>query len=129
MPNYQDNFCDYDGVKIKVEWNDKLWKKHLSKHPELQNQDNTSKLISDSISKPSLVLRGKKPGDGEMLICYYKECRKHQNDVYYIKTVVGCNQTPFYVKTVFMSWALSTLAIQESKYNFKEIFRDPKTVL
>ena len=129
MENYQDDFCDYDKRKIRVDWSNKLWDKHLRKHPELSNQKNTSKLILESISKPSIVLTGKRPGDGETLICYYKECKRCKSDVYYIKTVAGCNNNPHYIKTVFMSWSLYALAIQERKYNFKEIFRDPKTYL
>jgi len=130
MPDYQDNFKDYRGVVIQVNWSERLWNEHLNKHPEIQNLAHASKLISEAVSAPSLVITGYKPPDGkEKLICYYREYKTSGTDVYYSKVVVGCSKSPIYVKTIFLRWALCEYAVQEKKYGFKEIHRDIKTIL
>ena len=130
MPDYKDNFKDYRGKTIQVDWSERLWNEHLNKHPEIQNRTQTSKLISEAVLAPSLVITGHKPPDGkETLICYYKEHKTSGTDVYYSKVVVGCSKSPIYVKTIFLRWALCEYAVQEKKYHFKELYRDTKTIL
>ena len=129
MNYYRDNFTDYKNARIVVDWTQKLWNNHVRKHPEIKDLSHTSTLIRDALSKPSLVVEGQKPGDGELIVCYYKEHKRHGNDVYYTKVVIGCNKKRLYVKTVFARWTRYDIAVQEKKYNFKEIFRDSKTYL
>ncbi|MDP4009015.1 MAG: hypothetical protein Q8P71_01130 [bacterium] len=127
---YADNFQDYRGKPITLCWSEKLWITHIDKHPEIIDLANTSKLISKAILEPSLVLTGYDPRDGkEMLVCYYREYKRHGNNVYFCKVVVGCRGTELYVKTVFEEWALCDVAVQEKRYDFEELYRDENTYL
>jgi len=131
MIYFQDDFTDYDNNKIKVRWTKKLWDDHLSKHPEIRTRKNAAALIAGAITKPSLVLKGrKKDTKRELIRCYYKEHKRHQSDVYFTKVVVSCNTNPFYIKTVFTQWLFCDLVVQEKNYNhFKEIWRELGTYL
>ena len=127
---YADEFKDYRSMVINLCWTEKLWLTHLNKHPEIIDPRHTSKLINEAILEPSLVLTGYRPGSAmEMLVCYYKEHKRNGSNIYYSKVVVGCSGPELYVKTVFMGWALPLYAVQEKKYNFKELHRDNKTFL
>ena len=127
---YSDNFKDYRGKLIELCWMEKLWLTHVNKHPEIIDPITASELIKKTLLEPSLVVTGYRPGEtSEMLVCYYKEHKRNENDVYYTKVVVGCSGTTLYVKTVFIRWALCMYAVQEKKYNFKELYRDNKTYL
>ncbi|MEK7184610.1 MAG: hypothetical protein AAB683_00540 [Patescibacteria group bacterium] len=127
---YTDNFKDYLGKPIKLCWTEKLWLTHLNKHPEIIDPTTTSFLISEALLTPSLVVTGYRPGNArEMIVCYYKEHKRNGNEIYYSKVVTGCNGPDLYVKTVFKGWALCIYAVQEKKYNFKELYREEKTFL
>ncbi|MCR4334770.1 MAG: hypothetical protein NUV47_03545 [Patescibacteria group bacterium] len=127
---YSDSFKDYRGKPIKLCWSEELWITHLNKHPEIIDPLHTSELISKTVLEPSLVMTGYRPGNAkEMLVCYYKEHKRSESDVYYSKVVIGCSGPDLYVKTVFMGWALYIYVVQEKKYNFKELYRDKKTFL
>lgn len=127
---YTDSFKDFQEKTIELCWTEKLWLTHVNKHPEILNQAYTSKLVKEALLGPSLVVTGYRPGDAkEMLVCYYKEHKRSGNEVYYSKIVVGHRGSSLYVKTVFMGWALWVYAVQEKKYDFKELYRDIKTYL
>ncbi len=127
---YADDFEDYRGLPITLCWSEKLWNEHVDKHPEIISPEHASKLISEAILKPSLVVTGYGPKDKvEMLVCYYKEHKSNGNNVFYSKVVVGCRGSELYVKTIFQGWALSMYAVQEKKYDFTELYRDQKTHL
>ncbi len=129
MPNYRNSFEDYSGTTIVVDWADELWTNHINKHPEIRDYAFASRLIAEALLHPSLVVSGEKPGDKENIVCYYKQNKRYENEIHYTKVVVGCNSKPFYVKTVFQRWALFDIAVQEKKYDFKEVYRDQKTYL
>lgn len=127
---YEEKFKDYRGVPISLCWSEKLWFIHVDKHPEIMNPEVASRLISEAIMRPSLVVTGQRPGNSkEPLICYYKEHKSSGSNVYYSKVVIGCRGSELYVKTVFMGWAVCMYAVQEKKYNFKELYREEKTIL
>ncbi len=135
MSYYSDKFVDFFGNKIEVNWTRETWEFHLSKHPELQNFRTASGLIAEAILRPSLVLKRKAPNqDGEITICYYKEHKRHQGDVYYTKVVAGykhSRHTCFYVKSVWKERCFWENIVREAKYPkiFKEIWREQTTYL
>ncbi len=137
MPNqsknncfYSDEFEDYRKEKVTLCWTEKLWNKHVSKHIEIIDPVTTSNLIREVLLHPSLVVTGQRPGKAsEVLVCYYKEHKRNKSDVYFTKVVIGSTESKLYVKTVFMEWALCIYAVQEKKYNFKELYRDTNTYL
>lgn len=131
MSYYVDDFSDYQGKKISVKWTKKLWETHLIKHPELINFENTSNLIRETILQPSLVMAGANPAiKKEFLYCYYKEVKRYQQMITFIKVVVGCIKKCHYVKSVIKKAALNYLVVKEKKYNnFDEVWRNPKSYL
>ena len=128
---YSDSFADHEGRAVKVHWTKDVWEYHLNKHPEIKSRENASKMIREALGKPSLVMEGRREGDGEEITrCYYKEHKRNETNVYFTKVVVGCNENPFYIKTVFAQWLFCDIVVQEKKYpNFKEIWREQKTYL
>lgn len=131
MIYYSDSFTDYEGGAVVVGWTQEVWESHLNKHPEITSREQTSNLIRKALSSPSLVMDGKRDGDGEVRTrCYYKEHKRDRSYVYFTKVVVGCDRSLFYVKTVFVQWLFSDIVVQEKRYNnFKEIWRDQETYL
>lgn len=131
MSYYEDDFIDYQGQKIFVNWTKRLWKEHLTKHPELFNFKSTSGLISDAVLKPSLVMAGTSLAvKGEFLYCYYKEIGRHQQVITFIKCVVGRQKDDYYVKSVMRKNASNYLVVREREYNnFKEIWKSPNSYL
>ena len=120
MPDYQDNFKDYRGVVIQVNWSERLWNEHLNKHPEIQNLAHASKLISEAVSAPSLVITGYKPPDGkEKLICYYREYKTSGTDVYYSKVVVGCSKSPSLRENYFFEMGVVRVRCSREKVRFQ----------
>ena len=128
MPYYRDSFKDYERRKIDVHWTEEVWEEHLRKHPELIDREHTSILIREVITEPDIVMEGKR--DDEVTLCYYKQISWHQGFIKYIKVVIGCERTHYYVKSIFQREALIEFAIQEKKYNqFKEIWRSQNSYL
>ena len=131
MDYYSQSFTDHEGKDVHVRWTKKVWDGHLNKHPEIKSREFASGLILETLTKPSLVMDGRREGDGgERTRCYYKEHKRNKTSVFFTKVTVGCNSNPYYVKTVFVQWLFCDIVVQERKYpNFKEIWRDPKTYL
>ena len=131
MIYYSDSFTDYEGEAVAVSWTQEVWESHLNKHPEITSPEWASNLIKETLSSPSLVMDGKRDGDGEVRTrCYCKEHKRDGSYLYFTKVVTGCDRSPFYIKTVFVQWLFHGIVVQEKKYNnFKEVWRDPKTYL
>ena len=131
MIYYSDSFTDYNNNKLQIRWTKKTWDDHLYKHSEIKDFKTISTLITEALTRPSIVMYGENIGEKKITVrCYYKEHKKDRDQIYYTKVIVGCNYNPFYIKTVFVEWLFWHLVVREKKYNnFKEIWRDPKTYL
>src|SRR5688500_4606071 len=132
MSYYTNTFSDHLENQIIVNWNEKLWNKHLAKHPELTDFQTTNGLINTALTKPSIVMHcsGHINTKHEEIYCYYYEVKRHQQLITYIKVVVGCNSKPSYVKSVWQKQALNYLVVQERKYNyFTEVWKSPNSYL
>src|SRR3989344_7730990 len=127
---YSDSFQDYGGRLVQVAWSEETWLYHLGKHPELKDFVHASVLIAEAVAGPSVVLDGAQPGIGQPTRVYYREIRRHQHFLWYVKVVCGTDREPSYVKTVFEESKPAYLVIQEKKYpEFKEIWRADNTTL
>lgn len=130
MSYYSASFEDYDHRKINVSWSENLWTEHVKKHPELTDFKATSYFIESAVSSPDVVMQGKRDGETEMTLCYYKQVSRDRGFIKYIKVVVGCNSRPYYVKSVFCKQAPIQYVIQENKYSqFKRIWSNPNSYI